>query len=291
MSRPFPRPMSAGEVLDMAFQVYRRQFLALFLTTAVSMLPFMILWTAIGAYAGEATAPVGAMMALLLVVTLPFTLIVWAALATLVERGLAGESVSIGAALGAGVRRLLPMVGMILIVYLLLMITFGVLVLGVSVLSAVVAGVGGPIAGGAVGIVLGVACGISIAIWWGALAFIAVPAQVIEKLGPVATLKRTNALLRGGRLRTGGIAIVAWLIVAIPTFAVVIAGIGFAAAGSDPTAALTNAGPMLNGVTLILSALTTPYFIACAVVAYFDRRARAEGYDLELASQALAPAS
>lgn len=289
MTRPFPRPLSMGEVLDTAFHVYRMHFLTLFLTTAISVLPFTLLWGVVGTSAGDPTA-LGGMFALLMMISVPLTLIVWSALAIVVERALAGQGVAIGTALVGGLMRLLPLIGTGLIVALLFGIAWVIVVAGVSLLAAGAGLIAGPIGAAVAAIVLGVVGGLAFFLWWGALAYIALPTQVIEVLGPIATLKRTSALLRGARMRTGAIALVAWLIVLVPNVAIMIAGAGFAGFSTNPETAFTSTSPMLNALMFLVSALTTPYFVACAVVAYFDRRARSDGYDLELASQALASA-
>lgn len=108
-----------------------------------------------------------------------------------------------------------------------------------------------------------------------------IPALMIEGLGPVQALRRSNALVKGKT----GLVLGTMLVVAIITtiigivltypFNAIGTGVGYSVG-----AVVTTVGQILSGL------VTNPLMGAALVLVYFDRRVRKEGYDLtELAGE------
>ena len=116
---------------------------------------------------------------------------------------------------------------------------------------------------------------------------------MLEHKGVLAVLKRGYQLTKGARLRVLGITLLAWAIALLPSLAVTVVpsmvstlrGTGIAATGTGPW---TN---LFFVIKLAIAALATPFMVGCSVLAYYDRRVRLEGLDVELASAALEPAT
>lgn len=110
---------------------------------------------------------------------------------------------------------------------------------------------------------------------------LAIPALLIERIGPVEALQRSNTLVKGKT----GMVLLTFIVVYIIT--AIIGGVltfpfsaGGGAIGDVAGAVLTTLGQMV-------SSLVTNALIGVAIVlVYFDRRVRNEGYDLtELAAE------
>lgn len=116
------------------------------------------------------------------------------------------------------------------------------------------------------------------AIWLQGIWAVAVPALLVEELGPVRALGRSRQLVRGrfwpvlGAIILGSLlaSVLQGLLVA-PVLALQLTGASFL---------LTS---LLNGVAqLVAVAVTTPFVAAVTAVVYVDLRVRKEAYDLEL---------
>jgi MFS family permease len=110
---------------------------------------------------------------------------------------------------------------------------------------------------------------------------LAIPALLIERLGPVEALQRSNALVKG---KTGMVLltlIVVYIITAIIGFVLTLP---FSAGGG---AVGDVAGTVITTLGQMVSSLVTNALLGVAIVLiYFDRRVRNEGYDLtELAAE------
>lgn len=110
---------------------------------------------------------------------------------------------------------------------------------------------------------------------------VAIPALMIERIGPVEALQRSNALVKG---KTGMVFLTLIVIYIITTIIGLVLSLPFSAVGS---AFGQLAGTVLNTVGQMVTSLVTNALIGVAIVLiYFDRRVRNEGYDLtELASE------
>lgn len=285
------RPMSAGEVLDRAFQVYRSNFGPFFLTAFVVFVPMGLLYAVAGFEPSEqisVTRAVGSMG--LLVLFLVVSVVSWAALTWEVEWAMSGDPVSVQRGYRRALGSAFGLVGLWIVVYVgaivatMLAFVPGIL-LGVGVAFLPLPET--------VGVVLGAVFALSfvafVLIWVGAVAAIATPVLVLEGVGVFAALKRAHALTKGARIRVGGLMALAWLIVILPTLGVLIA-MGMASVLWDPEAVgqMTTAQLYLQQlVGAAIGSITTPYMVAVMVMLYYDRRVRREGYDVELASRDL----
>ena len=265
MSLSHLRPLSFGEILDGAFVLYRRHFAVFFTTAIIPLLPVALVWGAFGFVTGgatELTAATGALLVAVYPVMIVGSLLMWGALIHETARAVEGGPVDRGEAYRASFRRMLPMVG----AGILFMILF------------------------AVGLLLLVVPGILVM-----LALFAVwHAVMIEGKGPVEALSRSRELARGAWLRILGILLVTYIIIMIPSMLVgATAGaamVGAALSSGDPDAVEGTMGvfsAVTNVLSILLSALTTPFMTAALTLLYYDRRVRTEALDLEMATERL----
>lgn len=297
MSLPRLRPLGFGEILDEAFALYRHHFVPFFTATLLAVIPLTLLSrgfeNAMLATEGTDSSTTAAIASLVLV---PLVLLLWAILWGVLTHQTAeayqGGSTPIGPAYARAVRRLPAIIGGSVLIGLLSMaLTAAVFVVGFLTIALPLAFMGGD--GETTPAILGAAFAVLIAVativaMTSLFAFL--PAIVVEQLGPWSAIKRSHALAKGGRLRIIGIAIVTTVIVTLPTIGLMVAG-GMGSAMWDVSAAATLSPTqrfIQQFVTILATSLTTPFMIACFTLLYFDRRVRAEGYDLELAADALA---
>ncbi|CAN5848695.1 hypothetical protein BH20GEM3_BH20GEM3_05040 [soil metagenome] len=258
------RPLTLGEILDAAFALYRRHFGTLFLTAVLPMLPVVAFWAAFPLFARGAPEQVTELANLggwlLAPYTIPATLLVWGALLHQVSLAYLDSPISVREGYRRGVRRLLPL-------------------LGATFAASVLIGLG---------LVLLVIPGILLLIMFFAVG----PAVVIESRGPIEALGRSRELARGAWGRIFAVLFLLFLITALPTFALAAAtGVGALASGSGAVAVLESPWifTAFQALSVLLSALTTPFMTAGLVLLYYDRRVRSEALDVELAANGLAP--
>jgi hypothetical protein len=136
---------------------------------------------------------------------------------------------------------------------------------------------------------------------WGALA-IAVPAYVLEQIGPIKALRRSFQLVRGSWWRVFGIRLLGYLIVSFVSgiIAVPFAIAAFASTGifggTTPTGTPVLFFVLLAIGSLVAQTITAPLLAGIIALLYVDRRMRAEALDVVLvatvtgsAPQATAP--
>ncbi len=287
------RPMSVGEILDRAFQVYRRSFAVMFVVALLGMAPVGAV-TFMMPQAGQTSESVSSALGLLLA-ALPLlaliSFLVWGALAELFDRAVRGEAAALGPALGTGLRAMLPLAAAHILVALIVIVPLGIL--SAILIPAFAAGRARGAGGSAVPIValVLVLAIMAAAMLWTVLAFFLTPAIVVEPQGIVASIGRSSQLGKGARWRILGIAILAVLIVIMPGLAIDLVPEIASLLGSRTAPGLL--GPTANTLYLVakvaVGALTTPFTVGCTMMAYYDRRVRLEGLDVELASAALEP--
>lgn len=271
MSEIALRPLSFGEVLDTAFNLFKRNFKTAVAVSAVIMIPLALL----GGAASAGLAPsdlavledpnatpeavlglLGGVMGAASIGALIQSfgsLLVQAATTRLYAESYRGSTLAMGDALRYGLRRLPAM-------------------LGVTLMSAIAT---------FAGLILCIAPGV-----WLYTAWAAAPAALIaEDIGPVDSLRRSYRLVSGHWWRTFGLLVVANILVTVIVSLVTAPlqfAIGFGAGVNDPT--LPFSGGYLAANTIIsgvLTAVTVPFLAAVIVAIYFDLRVRKEGYDLE----------
>lgn len=266
MSAPRLRPLDFGEILDLAFTLYRRHFGTFFLTALLPNVPVAAFWMYLGSVMGSgagAAEEVSALAGMGALLMAPYSAVaaifVWAALVHQTSRAMTGEAVDLEGGYRRALSRFFPLLGAGIVAMFLI----------------------------AVGFMLLFVPGVLIAV----MLFAVVQAVVIEEEGPLAALGRSRELARDGWARIFGVIFVTWLIVFLPTMAV-FGGLGFLAA-LVPGVAEGMAGGGVNAgfqaASVVVGALTTPYMAASLVVLYYDRRVRKEGLDLELAAEQISP--
>lgn len=296
MSAARLHPLSIGEILDGTFTLYRRHFLPFFLTALIPFAPLALGYALLvnngaidPAVATDPSAASGSLILILLGSTFGGVFAL-AALTHLVSRAFTGHEVSVGDGFAQGLRSTLPLIAAVIVAYLAMLIAF----LGLTVISALIAIVlaFGKAAGVVVGAVLTVLVVIVGSFFIMTAFFGVVPAVVVERLGPFRAVGRSWRLARGARLRIVAVVVIAWIIMMLPTVGVMMAaGMGMALFDPSQTAAMSSGQIYLQqGIASITGALTFPFFAGCIVLLYYDRRIRTEGYDLEVATDALAPA-
>lgn len=298
MTAPEIRALGIGEVLDRSFQVLRRHFGTLVTTALVGLAPLLLLYIVMGVPYGatvsgaDPSTGMAMMMLLLSLLMIVGMAVVWSGLTHQVDRAVNGGVVDVGDGLRTGLRNFLRVLGMGILLYLALL---GLLI-PVGILAGVAAAFGAGASPGPLGSVLlflavAVPGTIALAVW-AALAFLILPAMVIEDVGPIRALRRANALAKGGRVRICITAFLTWLVVVLPSVGVPFL-MGAGAALWDPMVAGSMSTIQLylyQTVAFGVSAVTTPFMVAAMVFTYYDRRVRREGYDVELASSSIAAA-
>ena len=293
---PILRPLAFGEVLDSAFTLYRRNF-GTFVATA--LLPTLAVLAAFLA-AGLHRAPVDVVMQtaaaagffLVMIVAVLASLVMWGALTHLASQAYGGLSATAGEGLRVGVRRFFPMLGAMVVSWVLLMVA----VFAVVMVVAVVAMVAGMALGAAASVVVAVIVGLGVLAFFllaVALLFAVFPAVVVEGKGPVSAIARSIELSRGALGRLVGLMLVSLAIVYLPVLGVAVLTGTFATLYDTEAAAAAagTTGFMLQQVlTSGVGALTTPFLLSVIVVQYYDRRVRTEALDVQAAADRLAMA-
>lgn len=268
------RPLSTGEILDASFKLYTANWRDLFKISALVLIPLGILSAAfLGRLdmAGimdlaldpdpdptEALALMGRFLGRTLIiagVSFLGTLLVQGASIRVFAARYEGRETSWRASLSEGAGRLLSL-------------------LGTAVLSGL---------GVAVGVVFCIAPGVWLWTSW----YVAVPALMIEKLGPTAALGRSYRLVKQRFWPTIGVAALAFLIVYViqqVVGAALGAALGIQAVlNDDPTGIFDGAFlAASSALSTLVSIFVVPFTAAVATVLYFDLRVRLEGYDLEM---------
>jgi hypothetical protein len=119
-------------------------------------------------------------------------------------------------------------------------------------------------------------------IWLGVSWSVAFPVLIAEDTRGTAAMRRAFRLVRGRWWPTFGALLLAFL---VQFFLGLVLGIplGFLTAGWDSNSAAALA--LTTIVSVVSSVITTPFMAAVLVLIYFDLRVRKEGFDLELLSQ------
>jgi len=265
------RPLSFGEILDTSFNLFKRNFKSAVIVSAVIMVPLTLLGAA--ATAGLAPADLAAiedpnasveevlsLMGALFgaigigtLLQLLGSILVQAATTRIYSENYRGIKIDPGDALRFGLRRLPAMIGLTLVT------SIGMLI----------------------GFILCLAPGIWLYAAWG----LAPAALIAEGAGPIQSLRRSFALVKGSWWRVFAMLFVASLLVAVITSVVtapiqfaVTFGSGFADSPDTAMGGFLAANTLISGLA---TALTLPFSAAIVVALYFDQKVRKEGFDLE----------
>ncbi|HEX6927093.1 MAG TPA: hypothetical protein VF167_16840 [Longimicrobiaceae bacterium] len=291
---PSLRPLAFGELLDGAFTLYRRDFTTLFTTSLLAAIPLALagrmMEAAVISEDSAAADPsaAGSMMAAVVLSALLWSL-VWGALTRQTARQLRDEETSVRDGYARSLRVLPRMAGAGLVIMLagLVLLIAVALVLALAALLLASMNMGDTAAGFVLAILSLVAFLVAVVVL--ASFFAVIPAMVVEDLGVWASLRRSDRLARGARLRILGLVIVSSIIAILPLVGIsFLVGIGGAMWDVESAAALSPGQVVLQQlVTVVCTALTTPFMVGCFTLLYFDRRVRTEGYDIDLVAEAL----
>ena len=120
-------------------------------------------------------------------------------------------------------------------------------------------------------------------IWLFVMYSVAVPALLLERIGPVAALRRSFGLVRGRWWPTAGVLLVGYVLIGIVGALVTGVFLLIPSVAADGNALAGALGSVVGGT--VGSVLTTPYSAAVVTLLYFDLRVRKEGLDLQLIAE------
>lgn len=304
------RPLGVGEILDGAvstMRTYWRTVLGISLTVAVVTEVLVILLQGFvlndsastealndpNASADELTRALGETMvssSVVFLISLIGTVAATALLTTVTSRAVLGKPVTTGEAWRDARPQVPKLFGLI---FLLLLITFGVLAVGA--LPGILVAATGSNGGGIALAVLGVLGAGIVALWLMIRFSLASPALMLEKQSIITSMKRSIKLVRGSWWRVLGIQLLATIIANIVAAIVVIPFTFLAAALSgEGVGGFVNGTGDLGWTFLIISGIgsvigsmiTFPITAGVTVLLYIDQRIRREALDLELARAA-----
>ena len=302
------RPLGLGEVLDGAVSVLRRYprpalGLAALVALVSTVCNVLLLVTAFQPFLEVDTAALdrgdtaaledaiggafaGASLSLLL--SLVSGAVMTGAMTAVVGKAVLGEPMSFGQAWRQVRSRLLPLIGLALLVLVVVAGTF---------IAATVAGVAAIAVLGGTGAFLGVPlilAGAAVAVWLYVRLSLAPCALVLERTGIATSLRRSGVLVRRDWWRVFGVLL---LTVIIGTFVSQVVQLPFAALGAGSFGAVFDPETdVLGARSLIVSAiggglaatLVAPFTAGVRALLYVDRRIRAEGLDVSLSAAAAA---
>ncbi|MFF4782755.1 hypothetical protein ACFY3E_15845 [Streptomyces griseorubiginosus] len=304
------RPLGVGEILDGAvstMRTYWRTVLGISLTVAVVTQVLVILLQGFvlddnagsealsdpSASADEVTRALGETMVsttVVFLISLIGTVVATALLTTVTSRAVLGRPVTTGEAWRDARPQVPRLFGLI---FLLLLIVFGVLAVGA--LPGILVAVAGSKGGGIALAVLGILGASAVALWLMIRFSLASPTLMLEKQTIVKSMSRSTKLVRGSWWRVLGIQLLAGIIANIVAAIVVLPFTFLAAALSgDGVGGFVNGTGDLGWTFLIVSGIgsvigsmiTFPISAGVTVLLYIDQRIRREALDLELARAA-----
>jgi hypothetical protein len=242
------RPLSVGEILDGAFAVYRGHAATFFGTAAIVLAPVLAMELAGLAFG----------VSVLFIAALTFAAQI--AVTRLVSDVVLGRSPAIGSAISAVFRRLLPTIGAMFVVGVIAIpwaIVFGI---GLSRRNWMVVFFG----------VVVFAVGVIVLLF---RYFAVVPVVVIE--ADPHPLKRSGQLAANSRGKIFGVMTVAWILAAIPQWALNwLTGSG---GRTEPSLAVQLS-------SLLITIVVLPFSVGVTTLLYYDQRVRKEGLDVKLAA-------
>jgi hypothetical protein len=245
---PLPlRPRSASEIVDAAFQLYRRDPLTYLLIAALCYAPILVLQLVI---IGPATGIEEQLTRL----TAGFSIVMmfgyWisislmsAVIVRLSSEDYLGRRVEPAVAVRDALLRLPAVMFGLLFKYILMFLGFFLFFVG--------------------------------ALYVMARYFAVTAGIVIEGRGVAGAFNRSTALSRGRKLHILGTSLLAFLIFAVVYFAVGIA------------AAMTGSMVISTILTVVASIVAYPMFAITEMLLYYDSRVRNEGYDIEMMAEAI----
>jgi hypothetical protein len=269
------RPLGIGEILDASVKVYRSNFRTLTLAVLVVIAPITVLGTLITASTAEnafnytdtsatTVEDEGTFIAGQLISSLLSGLAFAVALAACfhgVMRGYIGEGATWQESVRFGLKRLLPIIG--------LMLLFLVMLLPLLFVLGILVAIFWPL----------VFLAVAGFIWLAVRLSLAVPAMLAEDIGPPSAIGRSFNLVGGRWWPTFGALVAMFILVGILQGLVgLLMGIAFADAENELLAAI-----VFTIISTLAYVVTLPIQSAVFTLLYYDLRVRKEGYDLQLA--------
>ena len=247
-STPLPlRPRSATEIVDAAFQLYRRDPLTYLLISAVCYAPILVLQLVILGPATQIDQQIARLTAgysvLMLFGYWVSISLMSAVMVRLSSEDYLGHPIEPAVAVRDAVVRLPAVMVGLLLKYLLMLVGFLFFLVG--------------------------------ALWVVARYFAVTASIVVEGRGAFGSLGRSAALSRGHKLHILGTTLLAFLI-----FFVLYIAVGI-------VAAMTGSMVISTVLTVVASILAYPMFSITEMLLYYDARVRNEGYDIEMMAEGL----
>ncbi|MFJ9685238.1 glycerophosphoryl diester phosphodiesterase membrane domain-containing protein [Streptomyces bacillaris] len=222
--------------------------------------------------------------------TMIATLLTASIVTVVISRSVLGRPVTLSDAWAEARPRLLPLIGLTLLVTLAIAL---VMTLGIG--PGLLMGSGGGVALAFLGFLA--AC--AVILWLQVSLALAAPALMLERQGIFAALRRSAKLVRGAWWRTFGILALTYLIVFLLSFVVSIpfTAIAVIADGIELSEFFESGGPsfgwpflIVTGIgEVIVSTLLYPFVAGVMALLYVDQRIRREALDLDLARAAGLP--
>ena len=284
---PEIRPLDAGEVLDGALTLYRRNFgLFVRLAAATMWLPiaaiiyFQVRMQGVqpdqmaALMQGNVGAVFGWIILFIVVYTVGFLLLTAGSI-QIISASYLGKPTGLGDSLSLAFSRVLPLIGVGFGKGLLIMVAWTVGVVGLVVLGAVTRAV----AGGALSVLLLIPGGIALV--WGVIYLycgygVTTEVIVLEELdGAFDAFGRSWNLTKGARGKVFGMFVVSWIIVNL--IPLVVLGVVSALAQTS----LPSLVPVVSAASSLLTLALAPIIPCVFTLLYYDLRARREGFDLE----------
>jgi hypothetical protein len=263
---PLLRPLSVAEILDAAFNVYRRRFKELVTISAIVQVPLalvqavlmgLLFGTLANTNPNDPTALLGVFGGALLLTPIAALggMIVYAALAVAVSHQYLAQPISVRSAF----TQVWPHLGVLLLIWLLmvLLVTAGILLC----------------------VVPGIYLGIALAFAW--------PVAVLEGRGVGDALSRSFFLVNGNWWRVFATMLLLSLIMAVIQGALTYPLTILTMVGLIKNPALSQA--LIQFISSLAGVLVLPLYTGALVILYYDLRVRREGFDLQLLFSEIAP--
>ncbi|WP_444970842.1 hypothetical protein [Streptomyces sp. SAI-25] len=222
--------------------------------------------------------------------TMIATLFTASIVTVVISRSVLGRPVTLSDAWAEARPRLLPLIGLTLLVALAT-----ALIMTIGIGPGLLMGSGG----GAALAALGFLAACAVILWLQVSLALAAPALMLERQGIIAALRRSAKLVRGAWWRTFGILALTYLIVFLLSFLVSIpfSAIAVIADGVSLSEFFESGGPsfgwpflIVTGIgEVIVSTLLYPFVAGVIALLYVDQRIRREALDLDLARAAGLP--
>jgi len=269
------RPMGVGEILDGALTIYRRHFIT-FVALGVIVLGLPVVLTIYAQLSGPQQHPV--ILFLAAVMQYFAGLLLTAGVIRVISDFYLGREASLAQALALGAQKVWPLfvvgLGKAIVVGLVFIVPGFLAAIAIPLLAKT-GGLGALVAialiGGAAWLAAFVACGYGVT----------TQVVVLEPLGSsFDAFGRSWDLTRDRKLKVLGLALVAFILVAVPSV-----GIGALAAALRFSA--SSWASVLLVLAAVLPLILTPVLPCVFTLMYYDLRVRREAFDLELLSQHL----